>query len=246
LRSQAQRRSSAIHRHIPRADHRDAFSDVGKAATLRPKIGLFEELYPLPHAGEILTGYLKVSGDTCSNRQKNRVIACTKQLVQLLNPMIAPYLDTILRNHPDLLIEDLAREPVRRDPYPQLPAGHCLRFKDGDLVPAPLAEVVGRGQPRRAGTYDRHPSPRGRSDRLAPMLPPDSRVPLNRGALDGVDRHRSLPECAATDALARPVTDVAANRRERYPLAHHCGRLPESPQRHVPDVARDIDPSGTA
>jgi len=158
-----------------------------------PKVRFFEKLHPLPHTSEILPGYLKISWDTCSHAKKNRLITRTKKLIQILNPMVAPYLDPILTYHPNLLIENVARESVWRNPYSQLPARPRLRLKNRYLVPAPLPKIIRRSQSRRARTYDRHPSSRGRSDRLAPIFPPNLRVPLSRSPLDGIDRYWRLP-----------------------------------------------------
>jgi len=213
---------------------------------VKPKIHFFKKLYPLPHTHKILPSYVKIPWDARPHPKKNRFITLTKKLIQILDPMIASYLNPILTYHPNLLIENVTWEAIQRYPYSQLPARPCLCLKNRYLMSTPLPKIIRRRQSRRARTYDRRSPSRRPGDHLTPMFPPNPRVPLSRSPLNSIDGYWRLPERTPTHRLTRPITDVATNPGKRYPLTYHCRCLPKPSQRYVTNVPRHVDSRRTA
>src|SRR5581483_707730 len=91
------------------------------------------------------------------------------------------------RVHPvDLTVEDVARQPVGRDPVAHHPAGFIAGIADLHLVPEPR-QVAGSREAAWTGAYHQHPPsrPAGRSLQSPAALERQ----IAEKPLDGVDRH---------------------------------------------------------
>ena len=111
----------------------------------------------------------------------------------------------------DLCVQHRAREPRVVDAVPQFAPRLVVRIGQGDVV-APPSELVGRGQPRRAGADDGHRCARRRA--LNPAQRPrgaDRR--LGDGALDLVHRHAAVVQAPACTRFRNDAGTATRRRR---------------------------------
>ena len=107
----------------------------------------------------------------------------------------------------DLAGQYVARQPVGRDAIAHHPARLGAGVPDLHLVATP-GQVVGGGQPARAGPDDQDPLPARRPGRRAERPAVLQRL-VAEEPLDRVDRHRTVQLGAVAGGLARVVTDPA-------------------------------------
>ena len=141
----------------------------------------------------------------------------------------------------DLGVEDVARQPVLRDPEAHHAAGPRAGVVDRHVV-AETGEVVRGGEPGRAGADDEHAlAGRRRGDLDLPAL--RDRL-VAEEPLDRVDPDRLVELGAVADALARVVADPAHHGRERVvlhdlaPGALVARRPPPRPRRATAGCSR--------
>ena len=135
----------------------------------------------------------------------------------------------------DLGLEDVARQPVRRDADGHHPARDRHRLEHRDRIAQP-GEVVRRGHARRPAAHD--------PDLLGP---PDRRgvdrrqmAVLGGEALERADRDRFVEHAPAAGGLARGGADPAAHRRERIDLRGDRVRLVVPLRPDEPDVPAGV------
>ena len=144
--------------------------------------------------------------------------------------------DAAVQDPPDLVLQALAREPVRRDAVAQHAAKVVALLQDRDVVPHER-EVVGAAQAGRAAAHDGDPLSGG-------LRHAGGVVPLHvlaRVALDGADVHRVVHHAAAAVHLARVLAHEAADQGQRVVLPDEPHGVGVPAGAHERDVARDVD-----
>jgi hypothetical protein len=111
----------------------------------------------------------------------------------------------------DLLVDTLARQPVRRDAVVHHPARFGIRVADLDVV-AEAPEVIRTREARRAGAHDEHPLAGGRAGRNAPAFLVGE---IAQEAIQRVDGDGRVEELAVAGAFARVITRAPVRTGQR-------------------------------
>ena len=157
----------------------------------------------------------------------------------LADHLVGLELDAHLAQALHLALDDVARQPERRDAVAEHAADHVQRLEHGDLGAEP-DQVAGGGQPGRPGADDGH---------LARAAPRTRAGPRRRTGvvadetLEPADGHRL--HLAVDDALAFALgflrTHAAAHGREQIGFVDDRERAVEVAHDQVADEARDVD-----
>ena len=139
----------------------------------------------------------------------------------------------------EFLLEQLGRQPVGRNAVAQHAAGVFLRLEDLDLV-AVGAQVVGRGQARRAGADDADALAAVGRD-LGPGVAAVGQAMLGGLGLQRPDEDGAVVAAAHAGRFARRRADQAAGQRQRVVAADDLDRGAVVAVAQVGHEARDVD-----
>ncbi len=155
-------RSRGVHRRAPATDHDGRAGQAGRLAEIDP----LQEQRRRDDPGASSPGHAEPPALRGAGREEDGAIALLLEVAQGEVPAhrgVESEVDAEPDDTRDLILEDVARQPVRRDPDGHHPARDRHRLEHGDGIPE-AREVVGRRHPGRPAADD--------PDLLAPARPP--------------------------------------------------------------------------
>ena len=146
LAAQSPRGAAAIHRGIAHADDQDVFADgigVAEGDRIEPVDTDVDAV------GIVAPGNVEILTARRARADEDGIEACGEQRLHAGDRRVVMNLDAAVENHVDLFVEDVFRQPERRNVRPHQTAGLVELLEDLDLI-AERQQVIGDGE--RCGT----------------------------------------------------------------------------------------------
>ena len=234
----SQRHARAVDGHVAAADDQHALAlDAG---VVLPVAGL-EELQRADDALGVGAGnrddaaLLQAGGDQHRVVLADEVVDRHVVADRGVEPQVHAHADEVV----DLLLDDVARQPVRRHAREQRAAGVMVLLVHRDAVAEPH-QVVGRGQTARPAADDRDGLLARLRQRLHALLA-NLGVALVGDAVQRTDRDRLVVVVALARRLARVVADAAENPGHDVAVAHELVGLGDTVLGQVVGLAARVD-----
>ncbi len=231
-------RSRGVHRGAAATD------DHGRTAQVRvlAEIDPLEEQGRGHHAGRVVAGDAEPPALRRAGREEDGPIALALEVAEgevAAHRGIQPQVHAEPDDPGDLGLEDIARQPIRRDPDGHHAAGHAHRLEHRDRI-AETGEVVRRRHAGRPAAHD--------ADLLRSLhgrrLDGRQLAVLGGEALERADRDRFVQHAATAHGLAGRGADPAADRRERIDLGGDGVRVVVPLRGDEPDVPARVGAGG--
>ena len=198
-----------VHGRVATAVHRDPAADHRLAAG-RDRV---QERHRVDDPAGVPGRDVDPLGQVRADGHEDRVEAAGPPLGdEVLDPVVQREPHAQRGDPGHLAVEDVPRQPVRRDAVAHHAARLTERVADLDLV-SPHRQVIGRGQAARTGTDDQDPLARTRRRRIE--APPLGEREVAEEALRRMDGDGAVELGPVAAGLARVVADPAVDRRQR-------------------------------